>query len=163
MTNEEIKQELEELRIRFTALEIQLNKTVEDEWVPWKPEKKQMYYTVSARGRATDYEWLGDATDNYQFDIGNCFKTEQETIDHSRRQRIQKRLTDLAKGFKPDWRDANQGKFFIGYNHRNQGKMDGGWCSFFKTQGTTYFQTADDRDNAIEVLGDDLEFLMGIE
>lgn len=46
----------------------------------WKPEMGQTYYHVGGDGRVYDDTWVNDsAVDNGRFEIGNCFKTEEET------------------------------------------------------------------------------------
>lgn len=45
----------------------------------WKPEKFQNYYHVGGDGFVYSDTWAnGSAVDNGRFEIGNCFKTEEE-------------------------------------------------------------------------------------
>lgn len=46
----------------------------------WKPEMRHDYYYISGVGHVYDDTWAnGSPIDNGRFEIGNCFKTEEET------------------------------------------------------------------------------------
>ena len=50
-----------------------------NESIRWKPEMGQTYYHVGGDSRVYDDTWVNDsAVDNGRFEIGNCFKTEEE-------------------------------------------------------------------------------------
>jgi hypothetical protein len=46
----------------------------------WKPEKGQLYYYVnwSQKDKIGSFTWVSDETDADFYELGNCFKTEQE-------------------------------------------------------------------------------------
>jgi len=46
----------------------------------WKPEKGQLYYYInwSQKDKIGSFTWVSDETDVDFYELGNCFKTEQE-------------------------------------------------------------------------------------
>ena len=44
----------------------------------WKPEYDEWYFYVSGYGVIGSNVWINDYTDNGYYEIGNCFKTEEE-------------------------------------------------------------------------------------
>ena len=48
------------------------------EKLPWKPKKGQEYYTVLSTGMINRIEFEGYKKDYYNYNAGNCFKTEEE-------------------------------------------------------------------------------------
>lgn len=44
----------------------------------WKPEIDEEYYCLGKDGSVAPDEWTGISIDDDRFDIGNCFKTEEE-------------------------------------------------------------------------------------
>ena len=47
----------------------------------WKPEKHQVYRYVNSDGYVGGTTWTDDYFDNGRFEIGNCFKTEEEEAE----------------------------------------------------------------------------------
>lgn len=44
----------------------------------WKPEDGERYFIVGSRGYVMESEWKGYTMDYARYDIGNCFKTEEQ-------------------------------------------------------------------------------------
>ncbi len=44
----------------------------------WKPADNEKYYIIGHDGDVCDFNWYDDESDNGMYDIGNCFKTEEE-------------------------------------------------------------------------------------
>lgn len=47
------------------------------DWI-WKPNDNEEYYHIFSDGKVRSCAWLDDEIDNSRFNIGNCFKTEEE-------------------------------------------------------------------------------------
>lgn len=115
----------------------------------WKPEKFQSYYHVGGDGFVYSDTWAnGSAVDNGRFEIGNCFKTEEEA----------KRVAEYLKALAVVRGDAT-GEFvkyndnwFIGYDPEH--KSIDAFCNPYTARngifGLPYFSTREDAERSIE-------------
>ena len=79
----------------------------------WKPEKFQNYYHVGGDGFVYSDTWAnGSAVDNGRFEIGNCFKTEEET---KRSAEYLKALATVRGGATSKF-VKDKGNWFVGYD-----------------------------------------------
>ena len=46
--------------------------------VEWKPSIKEYYWVVSGTGEVNSYKWYNVEVDIKYYEVGNCFKTEEE-------------------------------------------------------------------------------------
>lgn len=78
----------------------------------WRPEKFQNYYHLGGDGFVYSDTWAnGSAVDNGRFEIGNCFKTEEEAKRAAERLKAWERLKDAGLKFK-DWNKSNYDRTF---------------------------------------------------
>lgn len=61
--------------------------------------------------------WMNDEADNFRRDSGNCFLTKQEAQKELRRRQAEVILKRDTNGFKPDWCDREQHKYFVFLDH----------------------------------------------
>ena len=59
----------------------------------------------------------------------------------------------LNDGWKPDWNDMNQSKYFISYNHRN--KTLDIFSRHYLDSGRIYFSSRENTEKAIEIIGEE--------
>lgn len=115
----------------------------------WKPEKFQSYYHVGGDGFVYSDTWAnGSAVDNGRFEIGNCFKTEEEA------KRVAEYLKALAvvRGDSTSEFARDRNNFYVYYdiisNHLAVG------VSFYDLEngifGLPYFATTKDAQRSIE-------------
>lgn len=78
----------------------------------WKPETEQKYYYADSDGSVDSDIWCDySAIDDDRFDIGNCFKTEEEAEKAVEKLKAWKRLKDSGLKFK-DWNKINYDRTF---------------------------------------------------
>lgn len=115
----------------------------------WKPEKFQNYYHVGGDGFVYSDTWAnGSAVDNGRFEIGNCFKTEEEA----------ERSAEYLKALAVVRGDAT-GKFVRGTSNwyvyydvhcKRLGVSSGYYCNKNGIFGLPYFATEEDAKRSIE-------------
>ena len=115
----------------------------------WKPETDQKYYTMGSDGSVTDDDWCGLSIDLNRFNIGNCFKTEEEA------ERVVEYLKALAvvRGDATSKFTRDRDNFYVYYdvisNHLAVG------VSFYDLEngifGLPYFATTDDAKRSIKL------------
>lgn len=114
----------------------------------WKPEIDEEYYCLGKDGSVAPDEWTGISIDDDRFDIGNCFKTEEEA------ERVVEYLKALAvvRGDATSKFTRDRDNFYVYYdvisNHLAVG------VSFYDLEngifGLPYFATTDDAKRSIE-------------
>lgn len=119
-----------------------------EEQTRWKPEVDEEYYCLGKDGSVTPDEWTSISIDEDRFDIGNCFKTEEEA------ERAVEYLKALAvvRGDATSKFTRDRNNFYVYYdiisNHLavGVGFYDLGNGIF----GLPYFATKDDAKRSIE-------------
>lgn len=84
----------------------------------WKPEYDEWYFYVSGYGVIGSNVWINDYTDNGYYEIGNCFKTEEEAKFALEKTKVEAELCRFAEKnneYEIDWKDEDQEKWFIYY------------------------------------------------
>ena len=114
----------------------------------WRPGLGQKYYFVDSDGIVNNILWADDSIDNGRFEIGNCFKTEEEA------EQVEEYLKALAVV-----RGDATGKFvkyndnwFVGYDPEH--KSIDAFCNPYTARngifGLPYFTTREDAQRSIE-------------
>lgn len=64
----------------------------------WKPQMNETFYVVGTTegGTVEKWEWLNYPVDNFQYEIGNCFKTKEEAEFEAARRKFMKTFRDIA-------------------------------------------------------------------
>lgn len=116
----------------------------------WRPEKFQNYYHVGGDGFVYSDTWVNDsAVDNGRFEIGSCFKTEEEA----------KRAAEYLKALAVVRGDATtefiKGKnnYYVSYNtaYNCLDVSDNAYLIKNGIFGLPYFATEDDARRSIEL------------
>lgn len=157
---EEIKLNLENLSEEERE---QLMKLVEKANKPkagrWKPETYNTYWFISlltASGISRS-SWRGDSFDNARFSVGTVFKTEKDAKFALEKRKVEVELQDIADelndGWKPDWTNGEQDKYFLYYDCRAK-------CFRFSTNEifknpVVYFKTESMAKEAIKRIGEE--------
>lgn len=131
MNKEELQNKIEDLEKQLAEVKEQVN-SIEFEGIKkgrrWKPEINENYYYLISDGFVSFGPWKNDMTDMFKFDIGNCFKTEQEAEEFKENLLTKQALKDLAlelnNGVEIDWDDENQRKYFFNYTNKSDGFID---------------------------------------
>ncbi len=116
--NKEIQKLQEEIKERMDKIEKLLEPSDYKQWVP---KVDGRYYTLNGHYSPLCTYW----TDK-PYDIGRkknyaLFKTEEEAERIADIQRIQRKIIDIIKfvigDWRPDWKDADQEKCYINFDH----------------------------------------------
>ena len=130
MNKQEIENKIEALEKQIEELKKEVNSPEFEgikKGVRQKPKKDENYFFLGDDGGIYPETYLGDRIDLFHFNIGNCFKTEQEAEEYKENLLTKQQLKDLAlelnNGVEIDWSDDNQLKFYI-YSGRFQQDLD---------------------------------------
>ena len=124
-------------------------KEIPEDYKRWRAGFGDRYWFISnGYLGVTEIRESGWDIDNARHDIGNYFKTEKEANKAVNWLKAFAVLRDDAKGFKPDWEDSNQDKWYVLYNHS---KKELTTSLIWTQQGEAlYFATQEDADASIK-------------
>lgn len=142
-----IERELDELK------EVEI---VDDEF----PRLGEQYWFVDTHGYVAYAHWGDSTIDNYRKDFLRIFKTEKEC---ERYLEIQKAFKEESKNFEPNWKDGNQDKYYLYYDHA-QNSVEIGRNSWWE-QVVLYFESREVLEELISRFGkeDIKKYYFGIE
>ena len=115
----------------------------------WRPEMCRNYYRVGSDGKVYDDVWVNDsAVDNGRFEIGNCFRTEEEG------EKAKEYLKALAvvRGDATSKFIKGRDNFFVAYNYTFNclDVSDNSYLIKNGIFGLPYFTTREDAKRSIE-------------
>lgn len=113
----------------------------------WKPKKSEDYFAVTANGSLQQFEWTDWIFDSEVYNVGNCFQTEEEGKKAIEWLKALKVLRDDTKGFKPDWKNRNQRKWYVDY------ELDNGLVAYWSASSNgniIHFATERDAEESIK-------------
>ena len=130
-----------------------------DEWFEEVEEPelpKEFFYII--RGKISKVEYLTfslneDTKQEYrniieeEKSVGNYFETEEEAEEYLEYLKAKAIIKQDTKGFKPDWSDYNQPKYFY---YRGLDGLTFQDVYFSRKETTIYFATKDDIDKSFE-------------
>ena len=94
---EKAMKELEELKKEFDERTRKLEEIInQKESVAWQPQNGDTFYSIHTFSEIQHQVWDGDEYDRGAYNIGNCYKTEQEATDVRDARIILTRLQRLA-------------------------------------------------------------------
>ena len=159
----DIEKKLEALKAEFLGKLETLQKEAEaqkrqEEWKPWKPGAGEEYFFVDNDFCAHSFCNYDDEVDNYNFEIGNCFRTGERAEQVAKKIRLLLQLEQLhdqlCPDYEPDW--DGTAKFLVAFNH-----TDGEMQAFFdRSSGEStlvYFRDAVTAMKAADILNSELE------
>lgn len=122
MNKQQILKQIDELKQKIEILEKEVNSPEFEgikKGVRWKPKRRDEYFYLDSNGFVQISAWTKHEFDFQRFDLGNCFKTEQEAEEYKENLLTKQALKDLAlelnDGVEICWKDENQPKFYINY------------------------------------------------
>lgn len=144
--------------------DIQNSKKEEDTWKMKCPLKDgDEYWFINDFGSVRIDRWFGCETDMDRFNIGNAFQTEYEADLEANRRDLLTRFKafrdECNDGWKPDWTNGFEDKFFISFNIFSDtidvryARVVNGFYIF------GYFKNKQDAERAIELFGDEIKEL----
>lgn len=132
-----LKKELDELK------EV---KIVDDEF----PRLGEQYWYVDTIGYVISAYWDDSTADNHRKDFLRIFKTEKEC---ERYLEIQVAFKEKSKKFEPNWKDGNQTKYCLYYDHDENSPKISGWS--MHRQAILYFESREVLEELISRFGEE--------
>lgn len=154
---EELKQELKKLENKINKLESREKEEVTNKY---KRERYRgdRYLSLDYFGDFTSYIDLNDKIDNFNYNIGNYFKTKKQVGNYKEKLLIEQKLKDIAmelnKGEKIDWDNDSQYKYYLYYNFSNN-EISYRAYMLIKLQGIIYCLDENFKDVVIERIGEE--------
>lgn len=131
-----------------------------------KPDYRRKYFYVNECGGIMNSKWYDDVIDTDRYEIGNCFKTEEEADFALEKLKVEAELRRFAEEnneYEIDWKDDDQEKWFIFYNC-NTKKIDIIYNTVLKTH-CIHFSSKEITKQAIDYIGEERlkKYYLGIE
>lgn len=124
------------------------------------PRLGEQYWFVDTDGYVVYAHWDDNTIDNYRKDFLRIFKTKKEC---KRYLEIQKAFKEESKNFEPNWKDGNQDKYYLYYDHSdNCVEISWNtWCG----QAVLYFESREVLEELISRFGEEdvKKYYFGIE
>ena len=143
----EIEKQLEKLKKQLTE---------ENKKDKYKRKRDDNYWFLNCIGESVmAYDYYEDE-DNFNYNIGNYFETEEQAKNYKEKLLIEQELRDIARelnlGEEIDWDNTNQDKYYIEYSFYGDGILYS-FHSYTKIQGTIYCLDINFKHVAIERIG----------
>jgi len=122
----------------------------------WEPKEGENYYAITTEGDVVNIRHDGDDYDSGVISIGNVFRTKQEAEKEAKRREITWKLKKLSGGFESVSHD--HGYVIIYCKLINVWKVAEADNHYFPSN--IYFPTRESAQDAIAMLGDDLNYLL---
>lgn len=141
------KEELERIRVPETGRFV--------------PAPGQQYWCINAFNNIERYNNDQHGLDIARIEVGNAYESEAAAKHALAVQKARVRLEDSAKGFRPDWANLGQNKYYIWYNHKKK-ELEVGVSGSVQHTGLFYYRTNADAEAAIQNHREDFLLVMGI-
>ena len=126
---------------------------------PWKPERGEEYFAVEDVADVVPYTYCEDSIDEYNIQLGNCFRTEERAEQVAKKMRLLLRLEQLhdmlCPDYVPDWEDDRL-KFQIYFSH-SQGEYGKSCSTGIESPCMAIFDTEENAEKAAEILNKEKE------
>lgn len=139
--------------------------------VRWKPEMNQYYWTIDVQGIKNESRWANDRVDNFDYSIGNVYRTEEEceqalkTGGYARLQ-AEQRIKDyiLEKGYDTDVWDKYlySKKYYIKYEKGMNAFMVN-YAYNVLCSTLPYFKNEHQAEDTLNACKEDYKLLLGVE
>jgi hypothetical protein len=147
MTKQEKMQELKET---IDKAQEQLDELMNEKEGLWKPTFGGHYWSVNYEGNITQDHYTQHLIDEHKLATGNLFKTEEEARNHLKRLKIEQKLREYAKEYKPV-RGTN---WYIDSSLYARAARE-------ILLGVIHFETEEDAVKAVEEMREDLKWYFG--
>lgn len=163
MRMNDIEKKMEALKAEFLKKLEELQKEAEaqkeqEEFKPWKPGAGEEYFFVDNNFCARSFCNYDDEVDNYNFEIGNCFRTGERADQVVEKMRLLLRLEQLHDMICPDYVPDYKGdetKYHLYFSHV-QGKYEVSCSTSWENPCMAVFDTEKNAQKAAEILNKEL-------
>lgn len=102
-------------------IEINGVKIIEKETkINWKPKEDEIYF-MAWSDKNIEIVYLNDEADKHNYEMSRMFKTQEEADKEVVRLKVKRsielEIARLNNGWKPNWKDEEQEKYYIYYNY----------------------------------------------
>src|SRR5574344_1135110 len=159
-TKKELQEQAQKMQEELDKLRKQIDRMQEEKVSKiFKPESGKVYYYINTRYSEMDSYVIADVINDFNSQIGNCFRTEREAERVLKKLQIRQQLRELAvevnNGEEIDWKNESQNKYYIFYSH-SQRVLDTTYVRRDEIAcGTIYCLRRNFLDEARESIGED--------
>lgn len=118
-----------------------------------RAEVSERYYYITYKGTICHSYDNSAIWDDFRYDTGNYFKTEEEAEEYKKKLILQQAYKDWC-AFDCDWHDENQIKYFSYYSHKSN-RIDFELNKLCKKQGVVYSESPLRIQEFIDKIGED--------
>lgn len=159
----DVEKKIENLKAEFFEKLEELQKEAEEqkkqeEPKPWKPERGEEYFAVEDVADVVPYTYCEDSIDEYNIQLGNCFRTKERAEQVTKKMRLLLRLEQLhdmlCPDYEPDWNNDGELKFCLAHYCDD----DCWFVDYFNVTQypTVYFDTNENAEKAAEILNKEM-------
>lgn len=145
---------------------IKMVKPKEVKPILWRAEKGGEYYCIDFWGNVTSLDDNRDVFDNYNYETGNYYRTEEEAKQALLQVKIKKAEMKIKRfiaendlEFEPNWGNYNQDKCAIGFDWSSGGFVYD-FHHHFQYSSPFYFKSSDDAQKVIAALPQELKLVI---
>lgn len=134
--------------------------TLQEEPKPWKPERGEEYFAVEDVADVVPYTYCEDSIDEYNIQLGNCFRTKERAEQVTKKMRLLLRLEQLhdmlCPDYVPDYEDDDEVKSHVYFDH-SLDRYDISYSTRRENPCMVAFDTKKNALKAAEILNKELE------
>lgn len=128
----------------------------------WSPKWGDEYYRITEHGVVVKEGWGNNCLDDGATEIGNVFRTKEEAEKAHAWLRARKVLFDDTKGYKPNWGDCSESKYYVFYA-RPQNDLRVCCGSYDTTNPGPYFATKEDAEASVKAHEKEWKIYLGVD
>lgn len=113
------------------------------------PKVGDIYWAICADGAPFETFWRGMNLDKDRFESGNAFWTHEEAEKELKRRKAYVILKEDTKGFKPDWKNGDEKKWYVLYRY-NADSFILDWHAANNAGEKLHFATKEDAEASIK-------------
>lgn len=124
----------------------------------WRAEKGEEYYFLSDLGEILSAIDCRDKSDNFLYDIGNYFKTEEEAEEYKKKLLYQQQYKDFIGedlATKDDWKKPTFQKYATCIDHYYCNEVALSSNTYYELQGVIYSKSKEKIQDFIKKIGED--------
>lgn len=121
---------------------------IPEDYKRWRADEEGLYWFVGNEGEVYEDLENREHIDNGRYELGNYFRTEAEAEKAVEWLKALTVLRDDTKGFKPNWNDPEQEKWFVFYDHNSRRFRSE--SNFACQAGNLYFASEDEANDSIK-------------
>ncbi len=152
MDKEEMMNKISEMENELVKLKEELN-SQEKPSRRWKPKFGEKYWFIDKDGDIYCMPWNDSIVDNNRYELGNCFKTEEEAKFAVEQLKVLAELREYANDDK-EWNNSNK-YWFIEYS-TNRGHIEVDYhCDIKHILFDIYFSSEEQARKAVAAIGEE--------